>query len=90
MATLTAEDAAFFENRIRPILVKHCYECHAADADDIGGKLLLDSRDGVTDGGESGAAVNGLNPNDSLIVQAHALRGTRRCLPMSGFPNRHS
>ena len=37
-----ADDVAFFENKIRPVLVKHCYECHSADAKELGGKLLLD------------------------------------------------
>ena len=23
----------FFENKVRPLLVEHCYDCHGADAD---------------------------------------------------------
>ena len=42
----------FFEAKIRPILVKHCYECHAADSKKISGGLLVDSRQGLLDGGE--------------------------------------
>ena len=65
-----ADGVAFFENRIRPVLVKHCYECHAADSEEVGGKLLLDSRDGILSGGESGPALVAKNPDDSLILQA--------------------
>ena len=27
-----AASAEFFEKKIRPVLVKHCYECHSAKA----------------------------------------------------------
>jgi cytochrome c553 len=68
--TLSADDVAFFENKIRPVLVKHCYECHAADSEELGGKLLLDSRDGILQGGEAGPAVIQGKPDESLIIQA--------------------
>src|SRR5688572_22024252 len=31
----------FFETRIRPILVEHCYECHATTSKKVRGQLLL-------------------------------------------------
>ncbi|HET6423987.1 MAG TPA: PSD1 and planctomycete cytochrome C domain-containing protein [Planctomycetaceae bacterium] len=68
--TLTAaEDAAFFESRIRPVLVAHCYECHSA-AGKIEGQLQLDHRDGLRKGGESGPAVAPNEPDKSLLLQA--------------------
>jgi len=66
----TTEDTAFFENKIRPVLVQHCYECHSADSTEVGGKLLLDTRDALRQGGESGAAVVIGDAESSLIVQA--------------------
>ena len=42
---------------IRPVLVEHCYECHSTQAEKLKGKLLLDSREAVLKGGESGAAI---------------------------------
>jgi hypothetical protein len=70
--TLSGNDRAFFENRIRPVLVQHCYQCHAvdADADKIGGNLLLDSRDALLAGGQSGPALVAGDPDASLMVQA--------------------
>ncbi len=68
--TLPAGDRAFFENKIRPVLVKHCYECHASNSDELGGKLLLDSRDGIRKGGESGPALISEKPDTSLIIQS--------------------
>jgi hypothetical protein len=67
---VTPEDRTFFENKIRPVLVKHCYECHSADSEEVGGKLLLDTRDGLRNGGESGPAVVAGKPNESRIIQA--------------------
>ena len=64
------EDVTFFENRIRPVLVKHCYECHTKDSDEVGGKLLLDTRDGLLKGGETGAALVSGKPGESLLIQA--------------------
>ena len=49
----TAENTAeheFFENRIRPILVRHCYECHAGSLKEPKGGLQLDWRDGIRKG----------------------------------------
>jgi hypothetical protein len=63
----------FFEAKIRPMLVKHCYECHSAGAvgkKKLKGKLLLDSRDGSRKGGESGPAVVPGKPDESLLISA--------------------
>jgi hypothetical protein len=63
----------FFEAKIRPELVKHCYECHSAGAagkKKLKGALLLDSRDGSRKGGESGPAVVPGKPDESLLLSA--------------------
>ncbi len=51
------DSEAFFENKIRPVLVKHCYECHSSESEEIGGALWLDSAGAMRDGGESGPAT---------------------------------
>ena len=65
-----ASKADFFESRIRPVLVAKCYECHASDADDVGGELLLDARDHLRAGGESGDAIVPGDPDASLLMAA--------------------
>ncbi len=63
----------FFEAKIRPMLVTHCYECHSAEAvgkNKLRGDLLLDSRDGSRKGGESGPAVVPGKPDESLLLSA--------------------
>ncbi|HEX3314882.1 MAG TPA: DUF1549 domain-containing protein, partial [Gemmataceae bacterium] len=62
------DKTAFFEAKIRPVLVENCYSCHSA-AKKRGG-LLLDSKDGLHKGGDSGAAIKAGSPNDSLLVKA--------------------
>jgi hypothetical protein len=63
-------DQEFFERRIRPMMVKHCYECHAGDADVIQGGLRLDDLGGMMRGGDSGAAVMPGDPDKSLLLAA--------------------
>lgn len=67
---LAKDKAEFFEKHIRPVLVEHCYECHSTQAVKLKGKLLLDSREAVLKGGESGPAVVPGDPDASLVVQA--------------------
>jgi len=67
-----AEGHQFFEERIRPVLVEHCYECHSAEAETVEAKLLLDSRAGIHTGGESGSPIVLGEPDKSMLI--HALR----------------
>ncbi|MFM7607192.1 MAG: PSD1 and planctomycete cytochrome C domain-containing protein [Prosthecobacter sp.] len=67
---MTPDQRAFFEQKIRPVLVKQCYECHSQASKKIGGKLLLDAPSEMIAGGESGPALIPGKPDESLIVQA--------------------
>src|SRR5438067_12002013 len=60
----------FFENRIRPVLVEHCYECHSATARKVEGGLRVDSREGLLKGGDSGPALVPGDPAKSLLLRA--------------------
>src|SRR5436190_13485703 len=63
------EGLEFFERRIRPVLVEHCYECHSGAAK-IKGGLRLDSRDGWSRGGDSGSPIVPGKPDESLLIEA--------------------
>ena len=41
-AELSPQQRTFFETKIRPVLIKHCYECHSADSKESKTKLKLD------------------------------------------------
>ena len=79
------EGIAFFEKAIRPVLVKHCYECHSAEAAARGklqAGLSLDTKQGTLTGGESGPAVVPGDAKKSLLVAA--LRYESYEMPPSG------
>ena len=73
LASPSPEGIAFFESKIRPVLAQHCYQCHSAEALHAGklkANLLVDSREGMAKGGESGAAVVPGKKEDSLLLAA--------------------
>jgi hypothetical protein len=65
-----AEGLAFFEKKIRPVLVTHCYECHSTSSKEVKGHLLLDSREASLQGGDTGPAVVPGDPEKSLLIEA--------------------
>ncbi len=67
---LTDEQRAFFENKVRPLLVANCYECHSAEAKEVKGGLRLDSKHGWEKGGDSGTAIEPGNVAGSLLLTA--------------------
>ena len=66
----TAKDLDFFEKRIRPVLVESCYECHSQNAKIVRGGLVLDTRIGIRQGGDSGPAVVPNQVDESLLISA--------------------
>jgi hypothetical protein len=67
---LTASQTEFFENKVRPVLSKHCYKCHSAEATKVKGGLLLDTREGTLTGGDSGPALVPGDAEKSLLIKA--------------------
>src|SRR5438477_3555196 len=70
-AELKPEDYDFFEKKIRPVLVEHCYKCHSASSEKLKGELFLDTKEGMLKGGESGklAVVPG-DADKSRLIEA--------------------
>ncbi len=65
------EELQFFESKIRPIFVEHCYGCHSEGGDKLRGNLLLDSKEGWKQGGDSGEpAILPGNSSESLLMRA--------------------
>ncbi|HIE98006.1 MAG TPA: DUF1553 domain-containing protein, partial [Fuerstia sp.] len=61
-------DLDFFESKIRPVLVKHCYECHSAGTAE--GGLRVDFQTDIRKGGERGPAVVPKHPEASVLLTA--------------------
>lgn len=66
----TAEQARFFESKIRPILVRECFSCHSSEVGQVRGGLWLDTADGMRTGGDSGPAIVPGNLDESLLWNA--------------------
>jgi len=64
------EGIEFFEKKIRPLLIAHCNECHSASTKTGEGGLLVDSREQLLKGGDSGPAIVAGDPNKSLLILA--------------------
>ena len=63
-------DLKFFESKIRPLLIKHCYECHSSKGGELEGGLSVESREALLKGGDSGAAIVPFKPVESLLLAA--------------------
>jgi Protein of unknown function (DUF1553)/Protein of unknown function (DUF1549)/Planctomycete cytochrome C len=62
---------AFFEQKIRPVLIEHCYECHSGQAKKLKSNLFLDSQSGWEKGGDYGepSIIPG-KPDESLLIRS--------------------
>lgn len=70
LALLAAgDDDLFFESKVRPVLIKRCYECHSTEKK-IKGGLNLDSRAGWQAGGDNGPAIVPGDLTKSLVIKA--------------------
>jgi hypothetical protein len=86
-ASLRADEVVeqeFFEKRVRPILVEHCFECHSAKTNPLKGGLRLDSREGLMAGGDSGAAVVPGDSDKSRLVVAVGYESEEIQMPPAG------
>ncbi|NBR85840.1 MAG: DUF1553 domain-containing protein [Proteobacteria bacterium] len=82
--TLTAEQTAFFENKIRPILNAQCLKCHSAAEGKVKGGLALDTREGTLKGGDSGPGVVPGNPEKSVLIKAIRYTDANLQMPPKG------
>ncbi|WP_425613930.1 PSD1 and planctomycete cytochrome C domain-containing protein [Anatilimnocola sp. NA78] len=79
------EEVKFFEQKIRPVLVQHCYSCHSVAAREqkkLQADLYLDSAAGLLAGGESGPAIVKGKSAESLLLKALKYDGFE--MPPSG------
>ena len=65
---LSAGQMAFFEKEVRPLLARHCWDCHGEE--ESSGDLRLDSLRAARMGGSSGPAVVPGKPEESILVEA--------------------
>src|SRR5947209_6655317 len=84
VAAPTAQDLAFFENKVRPLLAEHCLRCHGAKKQESG--LRLDGRNAILRGGASGPAVVVGKPGESLLLRVVRHQGDVHMPPDKKLP----
>lgn len=86
LTSLRAEEEGvmFFEAKIRPVLVKHCYECHSEEEGKARGGLRVDSKRALEQGGDSGPSVVAGDPGASLLVTALQYHDPEYEMPPTG------
>lgn len=84
---MNADDLAFFEQKVRPLLIDKCYECHSTQSKQTQGGLRLDSRDSILAGGDNGPAIVAGKPDQSLLVRAVHYVEPKIEMPPSGKLN---
>lgn len=86
-AQIGAADPAsleFFEKEVRPVLARHCYECHSSRAAQVFGELRLDGEAAILQGGRSGPAVVPGDPSGSRLIQAVGYDSPQLKMPPAG------
>lgn len=68
-ADSSSNEIAFFESKIRPLLIEHCYECHSTQSGESGGDFRIDTAAAITRGGATGRAINQDSPDESLLLK---------------------
>ncbi|MFM7110160.1 MAG: PSD1 and planctomycete cytochrome C domain-containing protein [Planctomycetota bacterium] len=75
---------AFFESRIRPVLVEHCQKCHGPAKQQA--SLRLDSSAALAKGGDTGPVVVPGNPDASLLIKVIRYTGESQMPPKGKLP----
>ena len=65
-----ADQVAFFESKIRPVLAESCYRCHSLAKKKKKGGFQLDTREGLQTGGDSGKVIVPGDVDQSLLIRA--------------------
>ncbi|MES2694861.1 MAG: PSD1 and planctomycete cytochrome C domain-containing protein [Verrucomicrobiota bacterium] len=81
---LSAEDQKFFETKVLPVLENACYNCHSKSGDKVRGGLLLDSKEAILHGGNSGPAIVPGKPAESILIQAIGYKDEDLQMPPKG------
>ena len=75
----TADEQTFFENEVRPLLLRECIDCHGEKKQEA--SLRLDHIDGFLKGGDSGSAIVPREPDQSLLIKAINYSGDTQMPP---------
>jgi len=82
---LTTDQLNFFENKVRPVLARNCFQCHSTSVNPPKSGLELDWKGGWEKGGDSGdPAIVAGNPDKSALIRAIRYTDPGLQMPPSG------
>ena len=77
-------DDAFFESKIRPVLVEKCHKCHSSQKQQ--GGLRLDNRASLVKGGDTAPAIIPGKTTEGLLLAALSHQGELKMPPSGKLP----
>ena len=86
-AEFDARSVEFFEAEIRPLLAKRCFGCHGPEAKRLEGGLLMNGRQSLLEGGDTGPAITPGKPDESLLIEAITYEGDYEMPPKGKMPD---
>ncbi len=78
------DSAEFFEAKVRPVLVEHCYQCHSSQSKKLKAGLRVDGRAQLLKGGDNGPALVPGDPTKSKLIEAVRFANTEVLMPPKG------
>ena len=83
-STRADEAGMLFEKSVRPLFERKCFECHSSKADELKGKLKLETIEQVLKGGATGPAVIAGDVENSFLLRAMRYQDDDFQMPPSG------
>jgi len=80
------EAIRFFEERIRPVLVRNCFECHGPEVHNVQSEFRMSGRAGFLKGGARGPALVPGAPEESRLIKAVRYDQMLRMPPRGKLP----
>jgi hypothetical protein len=86
--SFAADQVAFFEQNVRPLLEQNCVRCHGGQGSNgevkVRSGLQMVSRKGLVLGGEHGSAFNAEDPGASLLLEMVSYKDEHHEMPPTG------
>jgi mono/diheme cytochrome c family protein len=83
-ADIPPDQLEFFDKKIKPLFVDKCYKCHSNEAGKSKGGLLMDSREAMRKGGDTGPSVVPGDVAKSLLITAISYKDPDLQMPPKG------
>jgi mono/diheme cytochrome c family protein len=70
LASAEDDSAKLFQDAVRPLFERKCFQCHSEKADELKGNLKLESLESILKGGDQGPAIVAGDVENSFLLRA--------------------